>query len=79
MKKDERRVYKIGIREYCMTVYSCDREGKTEKMKTDELRVTAVITTYKREWSSILRSVESILAQTSPVEEILIIDDNPIP
>ena len=48
-------------------------------MKKDECKVTAVITTYKREWESIRRSVESVLSQTSPVEELLIIDDNPVP
>ncbi len=42
----------------------------------EQHRVTAVITTYRRSWSMILRAVNSILQQTVPVYELLIIDDN---
>lgn len=41
-----------------------------------EWKVTAVITTYKRKWASIVRAIESILNQTMPVYEILLVDDN---
>ena len=41
-----------------------------------QLRVTAVITTYHREWKMLLRSIESVLRQTVPVFELLLIDDN---
>ena len=39
--------------------------------------VTAIITTYKREWKIIERAIRSIQAQYIPVHEILIVDDNP--
>lgn len=39
-------------------------------------RVTAVITTYHREWKMIRRAINSILQQTVPVYELLLIDDN---
>ena len=38
--------------------------------------VTAVITTYHREWKMIRRAIDSILQQTVPVYELLLIDDN---
>ncbi len=41
--------------------------------------VTAVITTYKREWKYIERAVHSALTQTYPVLEVLIVDDNTTP
>ncbi|MCR4805822.1 MAG: glycosyltransferase [Clostridia bacterium] len=39
-------------------------------------KVTAVITTYKRKWASIVRAIESVLNQTRPVYELLLVDDN---
>lgn len=39
-------------------------------------KVTAAITTYKREWKSITRAIESVLNQTYPVHELLLVDDN---
>ena len=39
-------------------------------------KVTAVITTYKREWTSIVRAINSVLNQTMPVYELLLVDDN---
>ncbi len=39
-------------------------------------RVTAVITTYHREWRMLLRAINSVLNQTVPVYEILLVDDN---
>lgn len=39
-------------------------------------RVTAVITTYHREWKMILRAIHSVLNQTIPVYELLLVDDN---
>lgn len=41
-------------------------------------KVTAAITTYKRDWNSITRAIESILNQTYPVYELLLIDDNDV-
>jgi len=41
-------------------------------------KVTAAITTYKRDWNSIIRAIESILNQTYPVYELLLIDDNDV-
>ena len=38
--------------------------------------VTAAVTTCKREWEKIERAIQSILVQTYPVYEILLIDDN---
>lgn len=38
--------------------------------------VTAVITTYHRDWEVVRRAVESVLQQTVPVFELLLIDDN---
>ena len=38
--------------------------------------VTAVVTTYKRSWDGISRAIDSILAQTCPVCELLLVDDN---
>ncbi len=40
------------------------------------LTVTAVITTCRRPWSMIARAVESVLGQTRPVLELLLVDDN---
>lgn len=45
-----------------------------EKIKS--LRVTAAITTYHRSWEMLQRAIRSVLAQTVPVEELLLIDDN---
>lgn len=39
-------------------------------------KVTAVITTYHREWSMVLRAINSVLNQTVPVYELLLVDDN---
>ena len=41
-----------------------------------QLRVTAVITTYHRTWAMLQRAVNSVLQQTVPVYELLVIDDN---
>lgn len=41
-----------------------------------QLRVTAVITTYHREWKMLQRSIQSVLEQTVPVMELLLVDDN---
>ncbi len=41
-----------------------------------EFRVSAVITTYHREWECVQRAVESVLEQSVPVLELLLIDDN---
>ncbi len=41
--------------------------------------VTAVITTCRREWRYIERAVQSVLKQTYPVLEVLIVDDNTTP
>lgn len=41
-----------------------------------QLRVTAVITTYHREWKMLQRSITSVLQQTVPVLELLLVDDN---
>ena len=35
-----------------------------------QLRVTAVITTYHREWKMLQRSIQSVLEQTVPVMEV---------
>ena len=40
------------------------------------MKVTAVITTYKRKWPMIIRAIESVLNQTYPVCELLLVDDN---
>ncbi len=48
-------------------------------MEEKQLTVTAVITTYKREWQWIERAVQSALNQTYPVLEVLIVDDNTAP
>lgn len=42
----------------------------------EQHRVTAVITTYHRQWKMIRRAVNSILQQSIPVYELLLIDDN---
>ena len=42
----------------------------------DLWKVTAVITTCRREWDILLRAIESVIAQTCPVYELLLIDDN---
>lgn len=39
-------------------------------------KVTAAITTYKRSWTSVLRAIDSVLGQSRPPEELLLIDDN---
>ncbi len=41
-----------------------------------ELRVSAVITTYHREWKCVRRAVKSVLEQSVPVLELLLVDDN---
>ena len=43
---------------------------------TEEYSVSAVITTYKRNWVTIERAIESIRNQSVPVMEILLVDDN---
>lgn len=45
-------------------------------MLMSQLRVSAVITTYHREWECVQRAVESVLSQSIPVLELLVIDDN---
>ena len=40
------------------------------------LTFTAIITTYHREWNLIERAIQSVEAQTYPILEILLIDDN---
>lgn len=47
-------------------------EKETEKQR----QVSAVITTYHRDWKCVHRAVESVLAQTRPVMELLLVDDN---
>ena len=42
-------------------------------MIDDTIKITAVITTYKREWKYIERAIKSIEAQTYQPIEILII------
>lgn len=42
----------------------------------EQHRVSGVITTYHREWKCVQRAIESVLAQTMPVMELLVIDDN---
>lgn len=39
-------------------------------------KVTAVITTYKRNWETVARAIDSVLNQTLPVYELLLVDDN---
>ena len=39
-------------------------------------KVSAIITTYKRSWESINRAIESIVNQSVPVFEIILVDDN---
>ena len=39
-------------------------------------RVTAVITTCRREWTVLERAIRSVMAQTYPIQELLLIDDN---
>ncbi|MBP3637747.1 MAG: glycosyltransferase family 2 protein [Clostridia bacterium] len=39
-------------------------------------KISVAITTYKREWKSIIRSIESVLNQTYPIYELLLVDDN---
>lgn len=41
-------------------------------------KVTAAITTYKRDWNSITRAIESVLNQSYPVHELLLVDDNDV-
>ena len=48
-------------------------------MPAKQWTVTAVITTYKREWQYIERAVQSALNQTYPVLEVLVVDDNTAP
>ena len=43
-----------------------------------EYRVTAVITTCRRQWDIIERAIKSVCAQTYPVCELLLIDDNAV-
>ena len=42
----------------------------------EKYTVTAVVTTYKRKWRQIERAITSIIRQSYPVTEILLIDDN---
>ncbi len=48
-------------------------------MTDKQWTVTAVITTCRREWKYIERAVQSVLTQTYPVLEVLIVDDNTTP
>lgn len=41
-----------------------------------QYRVTAVITTYHRDWKMLLRAINSVLNQTVPAYELLLVDDN---
>ncbi len=45
-------------------------------MEKQQYNISAAITTYKRDWTVIERAIQSILGQTYPVKEILLIDDN---
>ncbi len=47
-----------------------------EKETKKQRQVSAVITTYHRDWKCVQRAVESVLAQTRPVMELLLVDDN---
>ncbi len=41
-----------------------------------DLCVTAVITTYHRNWETVQRAVKSVLMQTVSVKELILVDDN---
>lgn len=41
-----------------------------------EYKVSAIITTYKRDWDIVMCAIESIKRQTVPVYEIILVDDN---
>ncbi len=41
------------------------------------MNVTAAVTTFGRDWKTVKRALESILSQTVPAMEILLVDDNP--
>ena len=40
------------------------------------MKITAAITTYKRDWETLNRAIESAESQTYPMHEILVVDDN---
>ena len=42
----------------------------------EKYTVTAAVTTYKRDWKIVRRALDSIIRQTRPADEILLIDDN---
>ncbi len=57
----------------------CDIErigNSLEETGKRKLRITAVITTYHREWNCVQRAIESVLGQTLPVTELILVDDN---
>lgn len=45
----------------------------------EAIKVTAVVTSYRRQWASVEKALRSILRQTCPVYEILLVDDNNYP
>ena len=50
--------------------------GEGERKYMEHKKVTAVITTYKRDWRTVERALNSILGQTVKPYEIFIVDDN---
>ena len=42
-----------------------------------DLEISAIITTYKREWAKVAAAIHSVFVQDYPVKEIVIVDDNP--